>query len=157
MWSRKYKQCQECGTTERRHYGNGLCWRCYNRQRTRENPGPNRDRAQRHYTQHTEKKKQYQRERYWKKRDAILQYLKLWREKRDFDGMRETILKRDGYRCRECGSEENLLVHHRDGSGKTIKPNNDLANLLTLCNACHVRVHLPRKGTGKKEKHHGQS
>ena len=29
MWSLKYKHCKECGTTERRHLGRGLCELCY--------------------------------------------------------------------------------------------------------------------------------
>ena len=29
MWSLKYKQCKECGTTERKHLGRGLCELCY--------------------------------------------------------------------------------------------------------------------------------
>ena len=29
MWSQKYDQCKECGTTERKHLGRGLCELCY--------------------------------------------------------------------------------------------------------------------------------
>jgi hypothetical protein len=29
MWSQKYNQCKECGTTERKHLGRGLCELCY--------------------------------------------------------------------------------------------------------------------------------
>ena len=31
MWSKKYnlKGCRECGTSERRHCGSGLCRSCY--------------------------------------------------------------------------------------------------------------------------------
>jgi predicted DNA-binding protein YlxM (UPF0122 family) len=29
MWSLKYKHCRECGTTEKRHLGRGLCELCY--------------------------------------------------------------------------------------------------------------------------------
>ena len=28
-WSRKWLQCQGCGTTERYHHSRGLCWSCY--------------------------------------------------------------------------------------------------------------------------------
>lgn len=29
MWALKFKQCIECGTTERQHLGKGLCSLCY--------------------------------------------------------------------------------------------------------------------------------
>ncbi|MFC2033812.1 HNH endonuclease [Chloroflexota bacterium] len=63
--------------------------------------------------------------------------------------LRRRILKRDGHRCRSCGQESKLHVHHiltkedkrnfeqRDG---TVFPdelfNNDI-NLITLCESCH--------------------
>lgn len=28
-WSKKYDTCIKCGTTERKHQANGLCWKCY--------------------------------------------------------------------------------------------------------------------------------
>jgi 5-methylcytosine-specific restriction endonuclease McrA len=53
-----------------------------------------------------------------------------------FDGLREFVLARDGHQCQACGelASDKLLVHHR-------RPGNRLPNLLTLCRACHVRVH----------------
>ncbi|HIB65785.1 MAG TPA: HNH endonuclease [Phycisphaerales bacterium] len=47
--------------------------------------------------------------------------------------------KRDGRRCRACGSEENLTVHHilpRAQSGPT-----GSRNLITLCLHCHQYWH----------------
>ncbi|MBI5290710.1 MAG: HNH endonuclease [Chloroflexi bacterium] len=45
-------------------------------------------------------------------------------------------MERDGYRCADCGSRENLDVHHtkprRKGGQDT------LDNLVTLCEKCHV-------------------
>jgi 5-methylcytosine-specific restriction endonuclease McrA len=45
--------------------------------------------------------------------------------------MRERVLRRDSWRCQECGSIENLHVHH-------MKPRSELGgdemdNLITLC------------------------
>lgn len=62
-----------------------------------------------------------------------------WRKKR------EVILKRDGYRCRECkrygkskGAEQ---VHHV----KPVKNNPELwfvnNNLISLCTSCHNKCH----------------
>ena len=48
--------------------------------------------------------------------------------------MRERVLKRDRLRCRACGAQGRLLVHHRDRSNE---PN----LLVTLCIRCHVRIH----------------
>jgi len=49
------------------------------------------------------------------------------------------ILQRDGWRCQSCGSMQNLEVHHmkfRSRSGDDSE-----ANLITLCVACHARMH----------------
>lgn len=67
-----------------------------------------------------------------------------WREKR------EKILNRDGYKCRWCGSGENLQVHHkyysRYPNGVKVEPWNypDDA-LITLCDKCHKKVHDKKK------------
>jgi 5-methylcytosine-specific restriction endonuclease McrA len=53
--------------------------------------------------------------------------------------LRLEILKRDSWRCQNCGSMYNLEVHHqelRSHSGGDIED-----NLITLCKACHRRIH----------------
>ena len=53
-------------------------------------------------------------------------------------------LKRDGFKCVDCGSDSgsrNLLVHHIDESRKTGKLNNHQDNLVTLCKQCHAKRH----------------
>jgi hypothetical protein len=52
--------------------------------------------------------------------------------------LRETIRKRDGYRCQECFRHQSELkrkldVHHIDFNGK----NNNSSNLISLCSSCH--------------------
>jgi 5-methylcytosine-specific restriction endonuclease McrA len=54
--------------------------------------------------------------------------------------LRSIVLKRDGNKCQECNSTTNLIVHHIDGDNK----NNDLTNLITLCNPCHLYLHRHR-------------
>ena len=49
--------------------------------------------------------------------------------------LRGKVIARDRYRCRKCGAAEELEVHHVDGDWR----NNDLGNLITLCNSCHPR------------------
>lgn len=58
-----------------------------------------------------------------------------------FSGNITLTLERDEYKCVMCGREDGLNVHHKDESGQSAKPNNELDNLITLCNACHSQVH----------------
>ena len=52
-----------------------------------------------------------------------------------FAGLREEILDRDGRLCLACRTGGRLHVHHR-------RPGvNDREWLVTLCAACHARVH----------------
>ena len=52
--------------------------------------------------------------------------------------LRDSIRKRDQYRCQWCGTAQSELqrrlhVHHRDSN----KENNNLDNLISLCYSCH--------------------
>lgn len=38
MWATGYECCQDCGRTDRRHGGNGLCCACFDRAKRRERP-----------------------------------------------------------------------------------------------------------------------
>ena len=52
-------------------------------------------------------------------------------------------LERDNYTCTSCGETERkkLDVHHKDHSGSSDNPNNELDNLETLCRSCHMKHH----------------
>ena len=55
----------------------------------------------------------------------------------NFAGLRELVLRRDDWQCQVCGEVDaaQLVVHHR-------RPGDHrLTHLITLCRACHVRVH----------------
>ena len=52
------------------------------------------------------------------------------------ESLRKLILKRDNYRCSECGYGY-LEVHHIDGD----RLNNNPENLITLCRRCHRKAH----------------
>lgn len=43
-----------------------------------------------------------------------------------------------GHACADCGTGDDLLVHHEDRD----RQNNDLSNLVTLCRGCHTKRHL---------------
>ena len=53
------------------------------------------------------------------------------------DPYRNTILKRDGYKCRRCGSPEQLSVDHI--IPKSRGGTDDQRNLQTLCHSCNSR------------------
>jgi hypothetical protein len=62
-------------------------------------------------------------------------YGNLARSRQRFGGHRDAVLDRDGRRCQACGSREWLAVHHRQPGC------HDLDRLITICAACHARVH----------------
>lgn len=61
--------------------------------------------------------------------------------------VRLKALQRDHYICQECGeTKKRLVVHHIDWRGKRRdisqkEMNNDLSNLVTLCDKCHNAIH----------------
>lgn len=52
-------------------------------------------------------------------------------------GYREVCLQTKGEICTHCGSDENIVVHHKDGD----RQNNHIDNLVPLCESCHKSVH----------------
>lgn len=54
--------------------------------------------------------------------------------------LRQQALRRDGFKCTECGSRYRLQVHHVKRSEKFPELAYELDNLLTLCGPCHSRV-----------------
>lgn len=65
------------------------------------------------------------------------------------------VLKRDGYNCRICGSNEKMNVHHLDGYNWCIEKRIDIDNGITLCKKCHTNFHsLYGIGNNTKEQFH---
>jgi len=57
---------------------------------------------------------------------------------------RREVFERDGHVCKKCKETEPLTVHHI--LEKTNGGTNEINNLVTLCEKCHVTVHkLKRK------------
>jgi len=60
---------------------------------------------------------------------------------------RKIVLKRDNYKCRNCGSVKNLIVHHRQyhfdmkSGGHLNAWHYKLKYLITLCRICHEEGH----------------
>ncbi len=49
------------------------------------------------------------------------------------------VLSRDSWRCQNCGTAENLQVHHIQPRSKL--GHDRLENLITLCVSCHESFH----------------
>lgn len=54
---------------------------------------------------------------------------------------REKCLAEKPAECVACDSEDNILVHHKDGN----RTNHDLDNLVPLCSSCHAEVHMENR------------
>ena len=52
---------------------------------------------------------------------------------------RDEALERDGFKCCECGSINDLRVHHKKLSA--LGGGNSPENLITLCKKCHAKAH----------------
>jgi 5-methylcytosine-specific restriction endonuclease McrA len=55
------------------------------------------------------------------------------------------VMARDKWRCQSCGCSSNLQIHHinpRSSLGDDVEQ-----NLITLCMACHEKIHLKLTGT----------
>ena len=81
-------------------------------------------------------------------RDKHLETLKNIRERTNFNGNRNKVLKRDKNSCCICGinNKSKLVVHHIDGNGRNVKnKNNNMENLITLCRSCHLKIHSKKQ------------
>ena len=127
MWARKFDRCVVCLRDDRRHMAKGKCSYCYAREYQSDATRVARIKQQKHDSYIRLGGREASRHR---------------REGKWFSGNRDAALERDGHRCVRCGSEEQLVVHHKDGNGRgASNPNNSLENLETLCRACHATEH----------------
>lgn len=58
-----------------------------------------------------------------------------------YNAWRQKVLKRDNYTCQECGSKENLHVHHKKQYIDNIFLRDKTTNGITLCKNCHDLAH----------------
>jgi ATP-dependent DNA helicase RecQ len=56
-----------------------------------------------------------------------------------YASLRQQVLRRDGWRCQSCGAMSNLEVHHKQF--RSHSGHDSEKNLITICAACHARVH----------------
>jgi 5-methylcytosine-specific restriction endonuclease McrA len=53
--------------------------------------------------------------------------------------LRQQVLRRDGWKCQNCGVMSNLEVPHKQRRSQCGDDSDE--NLITLCAACHRSVH----------------
>jgi 5-methylcytosine-specific restriction endonuclease McrA len=56
-----------------------------------------------------------------------------------YEDMRQQVLRRDGWRCQNCGTMSNLEVHHKEFRSEAGDDTDE--NLITLCATCHAGIH----------------
>lgn len=58
------------------------------------------------------------------------------------------VMRRDEFRCKACGTNQKLIVHHKGGLEAPVSrwlatkgKSNDPNNIVTLCTTCHDSIH----------------
>lgn len=59
----------------------------------------------------------------------------------DYNYWRESVLKRDGFKCVVCGDTEHLEAHHMYGYKENPNLATKVTNGVTLCKWCHKKYH----------------
>jgi 5-methylcytosine-specific restriction endonuclease McrA len=70
---------------------------------------------------------------------SLYKHLPVRLSTREYEDLRERVLRRDGWRCQFCGSMTNLELHHQQFRSHSGEDTED--NLITLCTDCHCRWH----------------
>jgi len=90
VWSRKYHKCKKCKMTEVPHKAFGLCKRCY-------------EKSKGNIWQKQYRERNLDAIRKWQREHPSLSQKKNWMKK---------MIERDGEKCKDCGSTENLTLEH---------------------------------------------
>lgn len=151
-WSRLYNKCRSCGTTTIKHQSHGLCENCY----FRSDIFKELQESSRLRNQYKWKKKQEEYSKKYLKRPEIIAKRKKEWDIKHFDGNRERVLIRDGYRCQRCGItlEQCLKKYKKDlfVSHLNDKSDNSLKNLVTLCQGCFSKKTIKFMQASNKRK-----
>ncbi len=161
-WSKAYGSCRTCGTTSKKHFSWGYCVDCYSKSEEWKNNNAEYRKA--HATEireYTDKYNKENRERIKKNKpkykrlysqdpSVIEQYMQKYSNKA-YGGNREKAFEKHGNKCHDCGTtrENNRIKTGKDLRITRIdndKNNNDVSNLIPLCNRCNItRVHMANK------------
>lgn len=93
-----------------------------------------------HYKQNKEHENAKCRE-YYHSQNGLLRMKERW-----FGGNYQKRLTLDNFSCVSCGRKDKLQIHHIDHSGIKSKgtykkSNNNIENLITMCDSCHSYYH----------------
>lgn len=151
-WSLNFDCCQECHTTEVKHWAKGLCKRCYQRQPVYRDLEKQRRKANERSTPESRKRAREKSRRYWQEHPEAYERHKermrersrrvraergepLYRRPPKYWRNRRYILNQNPA-CVVCGSRENLEVHHiiPESQGGT----HSVSNLEVRCKSHHV-------------------
>jgi 5-methylcytosine-specific restriction endonuclease McrA len=69
----------------------------------------------------------------------LIRHMSVRLDDREYQELREQVLRRDGWRCQFCGSITNLEVHHQQFRSHSGSDQEE--NLITLCSGCHSSLH----------------
>lgn len=126
---------------------------CVQKKYYQENKEKKKQQAKKWRQENSERVRENDRRKREQNKELYQQINQEYHDKTRFGGNRHFALEADDYKCALCGSTENLAVHHRDKSGNSDNPNNEVTNLITLCSSCHTKVHRPRLDTTPHTKH----
>ena len=111
----------------------------------------NREKMREYRRKWREKNPGYYKGWYIENTERQLGYDKKQKQKYRFGSMEryeQAFSKYDGW-CAFACDKEAVLVHHLDGKSVRNSPrkevDNNLSNLLPLCNSCHSKLHNPKK------------
>lgn len=106
----------------------------------------NREKAKRWRERHPERLKEV-RERFkrnhpnykteYSRRPEMKEYTRNYVLNKKYGENAFLVLERDNNTCQKCGSTDDIHIHHIDWN----KDNNELDNLILLCNSCHLTLH----------------
>lgn len=94
----------------------------------------------------TEAKTNAERQRAFRAKQACegkqhIPYIEDYQNKKRYGGNYYIVMKRDCFKCKICGSVENLCVHHIDGYDELNPENNAENKMLVTCRNCHSKIH----------------
>jgi hypothetical protein len=143
--------CSKCKTSKARVKGGkytGLCHKCRRAEYYIDHKEEEKRGCQKWYKAHRESEIEKNKE-YRKQNRELFDW---YHNKDRFNGLREVVFERDEGMCL-CGSKYQLSIHHIDGTGYasvgSFNSNNDVENLILLCNSCHHKLHHYQKRNKK--------
>ena len=76
----------------------------------------------------------------------IARQLRIRLDRDNYRELSQEVLRRDGWRCQQCGSSKDLQIHQ-------MRPRSQLggdveANLITVCSVCHREIHFRVESPG---------